>query len=175
MTTWVHLNVSEHAIDVESREWVDLWELSILQLCFQKEDFALSSANMTISCHNVASLVDHETSLVDIDVLASLVFAEQKLDGPALVPIKHSYDLLQFKSFTIVVVELGHQTSKLTELLGIKALDTVLIDDVLILIHQKALQGNVSKRSIKMVTQFFAPMIDPAQPFRIKRHGKPPY
>ncbi len=107
---------------------------------------------MTISCHNVASLIDHETSLVDIDVLAPLVFAEQKLDGPALVPIKHSYDLLQFKSFTIVVVELGHQTSKLTELLGIKALDTVLVDDVLILIHQEALQRNVTAKLINMAS-----------------------
>jgi len=59
---------------------------------------------------------------------------------------------LQLKGLAIVVVELGHQTSKLAELLGIKALDTVLVDDVLILVHQEALQGNVTAKFINMTS-----------------------
>ena len=117
LTTRVHLNVTKDPVDIEAREWEDLGELStILELCLQEENFALSSANMAIMCHDVAPLIHHETSLVNIDLVSVLITPQQELDVAIAVTIEHSHDLLQLKRLPIVVEQFRQKATKLTEL-----------------------------------------------------------
>ena len=77
LATWVHLDIADDAVDVEASEGEDLGELAIiLELGLQEEDFALACADVSLMSHNIASLVDHEASLVDIDLAAFVISAE---------------------------------------------------------------------------------------------------
>lgn len=135
MTTGIHLDIADDAVDVEAGEWEDLRELSVLQLSFEEEDLAFTRADMAISRHNVASLVDHKASFVNIDILASLIFAEEQLDVASAITIEDTHDFLQFKCLAIVVEELRHQAAKLTELFPVKALDAILVNDTALLVY----------------------------------------
>ena len=77
LATRVHLDVADDTVDVEASEGEDFGELAIiLELGLQEEDFALACADVSLVSHNVASLVDHEASLVDIDLVAAVISAE---------------------------------------------------------------------------------------------------
>ena len=77
LTTGVHLDIADDTIDVKAGEGEDLGELAIvLQLDLQEEDFTLTGADVTIGSHNVASLIDHEAGLVDVDLIATVIAAE---------------------------------------------------------------------------------------------------
>ena len=107
-TTGVHLDITQDSVDVESSEGEDLREFTVFELGFQEQDFAFSSANVSVACADIASLVDHEASLVHIDVLASVIFANKQLDTAVVVPIEDPHDLLELKGLPIVVEELRH-------------------------------------------------------------------
>ena len=77
MTAGIHLKVRHDPVDIEAREGEDLRNLATLaELLLKEENFTLSGTNMTITSHDVSLLVDHEASLVDIDVLALLILAK---------------------------------------------------------------------------------------------------
>ena len=77
LTTRVHLDIANDTVDVEASEGEDFGELAIiLELGLQDEDFSLAGADVPLVSHNVASLVDHDTSLVDIDLVAAVISAE---------------------------------------------------------------------------------------------------
>ena len=144
LTTWVHLNLSNDSVDVESREWEDLREFAILKLSFQEEDFAFTGADVAISSHYVAFLVDHEPCLVYVDIFSTFILAKKQLNITSTVAIKDTHNFLKLKCLSIVVVELGHEASKLSELLPVEALDSIFIDDATLVINQEALKGYIS-------------------------------
>ena len=144
LTTWIHLNLSNDSVDVESREWEDLREFAVLKLSFQEEDFAFTGADMAISSHYVAFLVDHETCLVYVDIFSTFILAKKQLNITSTVAIKDTHNFLKLKCLSIVVVELGHEASKLSELLPVEALDSIFIDDATLVINQEALKGYIS-------------------------------
>ena len=140
LTSWVHLNVSCDPINVEASEGEDLGDLATFaQLLFEEEHFALSGAHVTIASDNIALFIDHETCLIDIDVLALLVLAKKELDISRSVSVKHSHDLLQLKRLSIVIEKLGHQAAELLELLVVETLDPILVDDTSFFIDHEAL------------------------------------
>jgi hypothetical protein len=135
LTTRIHLDLSNDAIDVETSERENLRELAILKLCLQEEDLALASANMAISGHNVTPLIDHKASLVNIDILSALVLTQEQLDVAPAVAIKDSHYLLKLKGLAIVVVELGHEATELAELLPVKPLDSIFVYNAALLVN----------------------------------------
>lgn len=140
LTAWVHFDVTQDPVDVEAGEGEDLRELATLQLCFQEEHFALSCADVTITGHDVAPLVDHETSLVHIDIFASIVPTQQELDSALAIPVEDTHDFLQLKGLPIVVVQLGHEATELAELAPVKSFDAISSDDTAVCISQEALE-----------------------------------
>ena len=153
LTTGVHLDVTQDPVNVEACEWEDLGEFAaVLELRFKEDDFALSRADMTIVCHNVASPVDHEAGLVDVYFVTVLIASKQELDITITVPIEHAHDLLQLKCFPVVVEQLGQKTSKLAELRLIKPLDTMLIDNASIFVNKEALQRDGSAELVNNST-----------------------
>lgn len=153
MTTWVHLDVSQDAIDVEAGEGEDLGEFAVvLELGLEEENLALSRANMSIMSHNIASSIDHKASLIDIDFISALVSTKQELDASVAVTVEHTHNLLQLESLSIVVEELGHQASKLLELTPIESLDPVFINHTSFLVDQEALERNETAEFINVST-----------------------
>ena len=153
MTTWVHLYVTQDAIDIEAGEGEDLGEFAIvLELGLEEEYLALSCANMSLMSHNIASFVDHKASLIDVDFVSTFVTTEQELDVTVTITVEHTHNLLQLESLSVVVEELGHQASKLLELAPIKSLDPILINHATILIDQEALERNKTAEFINVST-----------------------
>ena len=140
MTTGIHFKVRHDPVDVEASEREDLRNLtSPAELLLKEEDFTLSSANMTITSDDVPLFIDHEASLVYVNVVALLVFAEQELNLTRAVPIEHTHNFLDLESLPVVIKHLGHETAKLLELHVVETLDTVLVDDAALLVHHEAL------------------------------------
>ena len=90
---------------------------------------------MAISGHNVTPLVDHEASLVHINILTALVLTQEQLDVAPAVAIKDSHHLLKLKGLAIVVVELGHEATKLAELLPVEPLDSIFVNNAALLVN----------------------------------------
>ena len=82
---------------------------------------------MPISSYDVAFLVDHESSLVNINVLALFIFAKKELDITIVVPVENPHDLLQLKGFPVIVEKLGHKATKWLELAIVKAFNSILV------------------------------------------------
>ena len=108
-------------------------------MSFEEEDFTLSSAHMTVPGHNVPSIVDHEASFVDIDIFTFLILAQQQLDIAAAVTIKDTHNFLKLERLAIIVIKLGHEASKLSELLPIESLNHSFVYDAALLIDQETL------------------------------------
>ena len=106
---------------------------------------------MAIASDDVALLVDHEACLVHVHVLATLVFAKQKLNLAVSVPIKDSHNLLKLKCLAIVVVKLGHEASELQELTVVKSLDAVLVDKASLIVQEEALKRDKSTKLINVL------------------------
>ena len=90
----VHLDVAEDAVDVEASEGEDLGEFTIPQLRLEEEYLTLARANVSISSHDVASLVDHEASFVDKHLVTAVVFAHEQLDLASTVAVEDSHHFL---------------------------------------------------------------------------------
>lgn len=151
IAAWVHLEVAEDPVDVEASEGEDLRDFALLpKLLLQEEDLALASTHMTISCHDVALLVHHESSLVDVDVSTLLVLSQQELDLAFLIAIEDAHDFLQLKSLTVVVEQFRHQTTELLELLVVEALDSVFVHNTALFVDKEALHRNESAKLVNV-------------------------
>ena len=100
MTTWVHLDVTQYALDVETSEWEYLGEFSVLQLVFQEENLSLSCTNVSVFCDYITLMVDHKASLVNSHVLATFIFASKQLDLSVAISVENSHNFLDFESLS---------------------------------------------------------------------------
>jgi len=108
-------------------------------MSLKEENFAFTGADMAVACHNIASLVDHEAGFVDIDIFTFLILAQQQLDIAAAVTIKDTHNFLKLERLAIIVIKLGHEASKLSELLPIESLNHSFVYDAALLIDQETL------------------------------------
>ena len=122
MTTGVHLDITQYALDVETSEWEYLGEFSVLQLVFQEENLSLSCTNVSVFCDYITLMVDHKASLVNSHVLATFIFASKQLDPSVAISVENSHNFLDFESLSLICVEFRHQSTELLELFCIKAL-----------------------------------------------------
>lgn len=142
LATWVHFNVTQYSVDVEPCKGEDFREFSTLQCRLEEEYFALSCADVSIASHDITLCVYHETSFVNVDILSSLILAQEKLDVAFFISVEDSHDLLQFKCLAIVVVEFGHEASKLIKLSPVESLDSVLVNNIACFVDKETLQVN---------------------------------
>jgi hypothetical protein len=56
---------------------------------------------------------------------------------------------LNIKSFTFIVVELGHGASRLGELKVVESLDTLLVDQASLSIHEETLHGHLAAKLVQ--------------------------
>lgn len=49
---------------------------------------------MTVACRDVAALVDHEASLVNVNILTALILAHHQLNLALVIAIKYTHDFL---------------------------------------------------------------------------------
>ena len=122
MTTGVHLDITQYALDVETSEWEYLGEFSVLQLVFQEENLSLSCTNVSVFCDYITLMVDHKASLVNSHVLATFIFSSKQLDPSVAISVENSHNFLDFESLSLICVEFRHQSTELLELFCIKAL-----------------------------------------------------
>jgi hypothetical protein len=55
---------------------------------------------------------------------------------------------LNIKLFALVIVELGHGASKLSELKVVESLDALLVDQASLGIHEEALHGHLTAKLV---------------------------
>lgn len=144
----VDLVLSQNSANVEPAEGEDLGELTLIQMGLVEQDSALAGADASFFVDDVTRFVNHEASLVHEDILTSLVFASQFANAAIFVAIKDAHDLLNLKSFALVVVHLWHEASERFELASGEDLAATLVDQVSLLVMHKALQSDLSAQLV---------------------------
>ena len=152
LTTWVHLNVAHDPDDVEPGEREDFGELSIFQMLLEEKDFAFSGADVAFTSHDISFLVNHETSLVNVDLIALFILAKQNLGGTVVVTIKDSHDLLKLEGLSVVVEQLGHKTIESFELLEVESLDAILVKNTTLSIDHETLEVDIPTEFINFLS-----------------------
>ena len=103
---------------------------------------------MTITSYNIAFLVDHESCLINIDILSLFIFTQHDFNFALVVPIENSHDFLKLEGLAIVVEKFRHKSSKSLELAIVKTLDPVFVNHAALLVNQEALNRYKSAKFI---------------------------
>jgi len=84
--------------------------------------------------------------------LGVLLLNENQFTG--FIPFKHSHDIVDIKPFSLIIVQLGHGSSKLSELSVIESLNSIRVDQATLAVHQEALHGHLAAELIQEATSF---------------------